>query len=96
MNLKSLLVWAATAVLILLLLMIGVRTHGAFRLQAATERFQKEAGPLEPGMYAPPLPVETENAAILLQGGAYATVLTWEERGFLRLRSPQRNGTQNP
>ena len=84
-RLRKILLTVAIVFSVLLLLLVGFRVYGYFELEKAAAEFNKELGPLKPlGSYAPEAIPETENGGIVLQGGAYATVLTPEERGFLR------------
>lgn len=76
--------WLVRACVLVLLLLLAFRVYGYFELQKAAGRFQREAGPLDTSAYAPAEIADIENAAVPLEGGAYAVVMTTEERGFLR------------
>jgi|GEM_PF-3474037 len=90
---RKLLVWFAGACLFVLVLLTAFRVYGYFRLQKAADWYEKEIGPLNTESYAPLHVAELENAAIVLQGGAYAVVMTAEERAFLRKLIEKRRDT---
>jgi len=84
---------AATALVVALAGLLGVRVYGKSRLAAAERVFAARVGPREASAYASaPVPDE-ENAAVLLRAGAEAMILPGNDRpqvGEMTLTRPDR------